>query len=102
MTIPAVPAIRVASTRDLDTLDLSLLRPHSVPLSAVHPMGTMRMGEDPRRSAVRSTGEHHHLRGLFVLDGSLFPTSIGVPPQIGIYALSSHLAPRVVERARSG
>jgi choline dehydrogenase-like flavoprotein len=102
VTIPAVPAIRIASTRDLDALDLSLLRPHSVPLSAVHPMGTMRMGEDPSRSAVRSTGEHHQLRGLFVLDGSLFPTSIGVPPQIGIYALSSHLAPRVVERARSG
>jgi choline dehydrogenase-like flavoprotein len=102
VTIPAVPAVRIASARDLDALDLSLLRPHSVPLSAVHPMGTMRMGEDPSRSAVRSTGEHHQLRGLFVLDGSLFPTSIGVPPQIGIYALSSHLAPRVVERARSG
>jgi choline dehydrogenase-like flavoprotein len=102
VTIPAIPPVHVTSERDLDTLDSTLLRPHSVPLTAVHPMGTMRMGEDPSSSVVRSTGEHHHLRGLFVLDGSLFPTSIGVPPQLGIYALALHLAPRVVDRARAG
>jgi choline dehydrogenase-like flavoprotein len=102
VTIPAIPPLRVASTAELDGLDLSVVRPHSVPLTAVHPMGTMRMGEDPRLSVVGSSGEHHQLRGLFVADGSLFPTSIGAPPQIGIYALSLHLAPRVVERARSG
>jgi choline dehydrogenase-like flavoprotein len=102
VTIPAVPPLRVTSARELDALDPSVLRPHSVPLTAVHPMGTMRMGEDVKRSVVRSTGEHHQLRGLFVLDGSLFPTSIGVPPQIGIYAFALHLAPRVVERARAG
>jgi choline dehydrogenase-like flavoprotein len=102
VTIPAVPPLRVGSARELDAIDLSVLRPHSVPLTAVHPMGTMRLGDDPRSSVVRSSGEHHQLRGLFVLDGSLFPTSIGVPPQLGIYALSLQLAPRVVERARAG
>jgi choline dehydrogenase-like flavoprotein len=102
VTIPAVPPLRVTSARELDAIDLAVLRPHSVPLTAVHPMGTMRMGEDPKASVVRSTGEHHQLRGLFVVDGSLFPTSIGVPPQLGIYAMSLHLAPRVVERARAG
>jgi choline dehydrogenase-like flavoprotein len=100
VTIPAIPPLRVTSTRELDALDTSNLRPHSVPLTAVHPMGTMRMGEDPRTSVVRSTGEHHQLRGLFVADGSLFPTSIGGPPQISIYAFALHLAPHVVERAR--
>jgi choline dehydrogenase-like flavoprotein len=63
-------------------------------------MGTMRMGEDPTISVVRSTGEHHQLRGLFVADGSLFPTSIGAPPQISIFAFALHLAPHVIERAR--
>jgi choline dehydrogenase-like flavoprotein len=100
VTIPAIPPLRVTSVRELDALDTSNLRPHSVPLTAVHPMGTMRMGEDPRTSVVRSTGEHHQLRGLFVADGSLFPTSIGGPPQISIYAFALHLAPHVVERAR--
>ena len=63
-------------------------------------MGTMRLGEDPKTSVVKSTGEHHSVRGLFVLDGSLFPTSIGVPPQISIYAFARHLARHAIERAR--
>jgi len=91
---------KVTSAKGLGAIDRSVLRPHSVPLTAVHPMGTMRMGEDPTTSVVRSTGEHHQLRGLFVADGSLFPTSIGVPPQISIYAFALHLARHVIERAR--
>jgi choline dehydrogenase-like flavoprotein len=100
VTIPAIPAIRITKAAELDGINTAALRPHSVPLTAVHPMGTMRMGEDPTVSVVRSTGEHHQLRGLFVADGSLFPTSIGAPPQISIYAFALHLAPHVIERAR--
>jgi choline dehydrogenase-like flavoprotein len=102
VTIPAVPPIYLSSAAELDALDLTVLRPHSVPLTAVHPMGTMPMGEDPKKSVVRSTGEHHQLRGLFVADGSLFPTSLGGPPQIGIYGFALHLSPRMVDRARAG
>jgi choline dehydrogenase-like flavoprotein len=58
------------------------------------------MGQDPRASVVDSTGEHHQLRGLFVADGSLFPTSLGGPPQISIYAFALHLAPHAIARAR--
>jgi choline dehydrogenase-like flavoprotein len=101
VTIPAIPPVRVTRASELDSIDTSVLRPHSVPLTAVHPMGSLRMGEDPRASVVRSTGEHHQVRGLFVSDGSLFPTSIGGPPQISIYAFALHLAPHVVERARA-
>jgi choline dehydrogenase-like flavoprotein len=100
VTIPAIPPVRLSSARELDALDTSFVRPHGVPMSAVHPMGTMRMGEDPRSSVVHSTGEHHQVRGLFVLDGSLFPTSLGGPPQISIYAFAHHLAPHAIARAR--
>jgi choline dehydrogenase-like flavoprotein len=100
VTIPAIPPKTVATEADLASLDMSFVRPHSVPITAVHPMGTMPMGEDPRASVVRSTGEHHQLRGLFVTDGSLFPTSLGGPPQISIYAFALHLAPHLVARAR--
>jgi choline dehydrogenase-like flavoprotein len=99
--IPAIPGRRIKSMAELDALDLSFVRPHSVPLTAVHPMGTMRMGEDPRGSVVSSQGEHHQLRGLFVADGSLFPTSLGGPPQISIYAFALHVSPHVVTRAKS-
>lgn len=100
VTIPAIPPIRLKNKADLDSLDLSQIRPHSVPLTAVHPMGGMRMGEDPKTSAVKSTGEHHHVRGLFACDGGLFPTSIGGPPQIGIYSTALRISKHVIERAR--
>jgi choline dehydrogenase-like flavoprotein len=99
VTIPAIPPVRLKSEKELDALDTSFVRPHGVPMSAVHPMGTMRMGKDPRSSVVASTGEHHQVKGLFVLDGSLFPTSLGGPPQISIYAFSHHLVRHAIERA---
>jgi choline dehydrogenase-like flavoprotein len=100
VVFPAVPPRRVTSAAELDALDLSFVRPHGVPLTSVHPVGTMRMGDDPHRSVVSSTGEHHQLRGLFVADGSLFPTSLGVPPQITIYAMALHLAKHIAQKAR--
>ena len=100
VTIPAIPPVTVRSVSELDTLDTSFVRPHSVPLSAVHPMGTMRMGDDPKRSVVTSRGEHHQAKGLFVADGSLFPTSIGGPPQISIYTFGLHVSRAVIEAAQ--
>jgi choline dehydrogenase-like flavoprotein len=100
VTIPAIPPRRVTTTAELDALDLAFVRPHAVPLTSVHPMGTMCMGDDPKTSVVSSMGEHHQLKGLFVADGSIFPTSLGVPPQMSIYAFALHLAPHIVARAR--
>ncbi len=39
-----------------------------------------------------------HLEGLWVADGSLFPTSIGVPPQLSIYALGLHVGRAIAAR----
>jgi choline dehydrogenase-like flavoprotein len=96
----SVPAVSITKSADVSRIDESVVGPNLLPLLSVHPMGTMRMGDEPKMSAVASSGEHHGLRGLFVLDGSLFPTSIGVPPQISIYAFAQHLAKHVIERAK--
>ena len=101
VTIPAIPPVTVKTAAELDGLSTAFVRPHGVPITAVHPMGTLRMGDDPRTSVVSSTGEHHSIRGLFVADGSLFPTSLGGPPQISIYSFALHLAPHVIERAKA-
>ena len=77
-----------------------LVGPHQMPLLSVHPMGTMRLGEDPRASVVKSTGEHHHVDRFVRARRLAFPTSIGVPPQISIYAFARHLAQYVIDRAR--
>jgi choline dehydrogenase-like flavoprotein len=81
----AVP--RVVRT-DAEARALADLRlgAHDPPLAAVHPMGGMRIGGDSRNSAVNADGQHHQVKGLWVADGSLFPSSTGVPPQWSIYA----------------
>jgi choline dehydrogenase-like flavoprotein len=102
VTIPGIPPVCLTSPKELDKLDTSFVKPHAIPMTAVHPMGTMRMGNDPKKSVVTATGEHHHTKGLFVADGSLFPTSLGGPPQIGIYSMAFHLAPHMVAAAKKG
>jgi choline dehydrogenase-like flavoprotein len=100
VVLATIPALRFTRPDEVDRITPELVLPHKIPLLAVHPMGTLRLGEDPKTSALKSTGEHHHVRGLFALDGSIFPTSIGVPPQISIYGFARHLAKHAVDRAR--
>ena len=57
-----------------------------------HQMGSAAMGRDPRRTVAGETGETHGVRGLFVADGSAFPTSSGVNPMITIMAIADHVA----------
>jgi choline dehydrogenase-like flavoprotein len=102
VTIPAVPPVRLRSAKELDGIDTSFVRPHAVPMTAVHPMGSLRMGGEKKQSVVGSRGEHHFVKGLFVSDGSLFPTSLGGPPQISVYAFALKLAGGIVERAKGG
>jgi choline dehydrogenase-like flavoprotein len=53
------------------------------------------MGSDPRRAVVDSYGEAHAVKGLFVVDASLFPTSIGIPPMLTIAAMADRIAGRL-------
>ncbi|HTS23338.1 MAG TPA: GMC family oxidoreductase [Casimicrobiaceae bacterium] len=68
------------------------LAPLVAPVFSAHVMGGCAIGADPRRSAVDPTGRYHHLDNLYVIDGSLFPTSIGANPQLSIYAFAAKLA----------
>jgi choline dehydrogenase-like flavoprotein len=53
-------------------------------------MGGCAMGKDPKTSVVDgSTLRHHELDNLFVVDGSVCPTSLTVNPQLSIYGLAS-------------
>jgi choline dehydrogenase-like flavoprotein len=54
---------------------------------ASHPMGTCRMGNDPKTSVVGPTGRTHDVEGLYIADASLMPTSLGVNPQMTVMAL---------------
>lgn len=58
---------------------------------SAHVMGGCAMGRDERTAVVASTGMHHQLANLSIFDGSIFPTSLGVNPQLTIYAITAKL-----------
>ncbi|HEX6132815.1 MAG TPA: GMC family oxidoreductase N-terminal domain-containing protein [Longimicrobiales bacterium] len=91
----------VRSERDVDALATRSYGPNRVALFSAHVNGTCRMGADARESGCTPEGERHGVPGLYVADGSLFPTSPGVNPQTTIMALSSLIADGIVDRHRS-
>ncbi len=97
---PFAPARTYSAREALHKLAPSDIEAHALPMTAVHPMSSLRAGRDPRASVVSSTGEHHQIRGLFVADGSVFPTSIGGPPQIPIYAAGLKISRHILEFIR--
>ena len=54
---------------------------------ASHLFGTARAGVDASDSVVGPNLEAHGMRGLFVMDASIFPTNLGVNPQHSIMAV---------------
>lgn len=61
-------------------------------LDGWHPIGTVRMSDDPRRGATDSSGRLHGLRDLYVADASVFPGSTGPNPQLTVMALALRIA----------
>ncbi len=64
-----------------------------------HPQGTLRMGTTPQTSMVDSFGAAHAVKGLYVADASLFPTSVAVPPQISVMAFADRTARHILQPA---
>jgi choline dehydrogenase-like flavoprotein len=66
-------------------------------LEAFHPMGTARMGADSRWAVVGTDGAVHGVDGLYVADGSLMPSSLGVNPMMTIIAMASRVARQMAD-----
>jgi choline dehydrogenase-like flavoprotein len=98
VSIRGFPHLRSAD--DLRLLDSVRVTRDMLELFTVHMMGTARMGSSPDDSVVGPDGELWNLPGCYVADASLFPTAIGVNPQITIMALATRVAWRL-ELARA-
>jgi choline dehydrogenase-like flavoprotein len=94
------PSLHVRSKSDIDVvIDAAPYEVGKVMVSTAHQMGGCAMGDDPARSVVRSEDlRHHRIENLHVIDGSVFPTSLGVNPQESIYGLSRLMATRLAAR----
>jgi choline dehydrogenase-like flavoprotein len=85
-------------------------RPHRGAVFSAHQMGTARMGADPATHATdpggrvrRGTGKPDDLvRGLYVADGSLFPTGLGVNPMLTVMLLARRVGRTVAAERSAG
>jgi choline dehydrogenase-like flavoprotein len=68
------------------------LRAGGVTMFSAHQMGTCRMGADPQTSVANPWGELHDTPGVWIGDGSAFPTPSGTNPMVSIMALARRTA----------
>jgi choline dehydrogenase-like flavoprotein len=74
--------------------------PNQMSIGVAHVMGGCPMGTHERTSVVDSRSlRHHGFDNLFVIDGSVYPTSLTVNPQISIYGLASWASDFVLQAA---
>jgi choline dehydrogenase-like flavoprotein len=68
-------------------------------LFSAHQMGTCRMGSDPTTSVAGPWGELHDTKGVWIGDGSAFPTSSGTNPMVSIMSLAHRTAEAIADEA---
>jgi choline dehydrogenase-like flavoprotein len=69
-------------------------------LFSAHQMGTCRMGNEPRTSVANPWGEVHGTPGVWIGDGSAFPTASGTNPMVTIMALAHRTAGAIAAASR--
>jgi choline dehydrogenase-like flavoprotein len=96
----------LAGAESQDTLEEALdvlakpLDPWALELMAFHPLGTARMSTSARGGVVDSNLQSWELPGLYVVDGGIFPTSLGVNPQLSIMAWAHRAAEHLAEQVQ--
>ena len=88
-------AARFKTRREAALCDRLQFLPGQTFLSSAHAQGTVKMGEDVRRSVVNSRGESHQVKNLIVCDSSVFPMSCGANPMISIMTLARYQGKRI-------
>ncbi len=92
------PRDEVAVKSFIDRLLSDCLTPSRHMLFSAHQMSTCRMASTAAEGVVRETGETWECRDLFVVDASVFPTSLGINPMLTIAAFAHLSSTHIVER----
>jgi choline dehydrogenase-like flavoprotein len=71
--------------------------PADVTIFTAHQLGSCRMGVDPSDSVADGRGELHDVAGVWIGDGSAFPTAPGVNPMVSIMALARRTAGEIAD-----
>ncbi|MCA9515529.1 MAG: GMC family oxidoreductase [Myxococcales bacterium] len=93
-----LPVIGLPPVRpgELAGLRLESLPGRAFECTSQHPLGTATMGVDPRTSVVDPDGRVRDVDGLWVADGAIVPTSLGVNPQLTVMAMALRVASKML------
>jgi len=76
--------------------DLPTLSAKKLECTSQHPLGTCRMGTNAGNSVVDHNHQAWDVQNLYVADGSVVPTSLGVNPQLTIMTMATRFARRLL------
>ena len=97
---PIAGFARIHHPDQLRGLRQARIRASQLDLSAYHPLGTARLGSDAASAVLSVDHEVFDTPGVYVVDGSAVPTSLGVNPQITIMALATRAAQKIAAALR--
>jgi choline dehydrogenase-like flavoprotein len=83
---------------DLAKFEKVSVKPSDFEMLAFHPLGTCGMGADPKSSVVDFSLSSHDVPGLYIMDGSVIPSSLGVNPQVTIMTLAMRASRILAEK----
>jgi len=70
--------------------------------TAVHEMGTVRMGRDPKTSVLNGFNQMHEIKNVFITDGSCMTSSATANPSLTYMALTARACDYAVTELKKG
>lgn len=93
------PPLVARKESDVQRLDAAPYERLRLTVFSAHVMGGSAMNDDAKKGVVRSEDlALHALDDVHVVDGSVFPTSLGVNPQLSIYGLAHLVSTRLAAK----
>ncbi len=84
--------LRIRSERDIAAIRDAPIGPNRLGVFSAHVMGGCAMGAMGSHSVVDNQHRQHDSDNLYVIDASVFPTSLTVNPQLTIFAMARRAA----------
>ena len=93
-----VLGMRGVTADELAKVPLESVPGRRIECASQHPLGSAQMGHGAQSSVVDADGRVWGVDELYIADGSILPTSLGVNPQLSIMAVATRAAWRMRER----
>ena len=98
--IPLIHNRELRTLEDVDRFERAPLRAGDIDCMGFHPLGTCRMAASAAQGVVDPDHQVFGAPGLYVCDGSVVPSALGVNPQLTIMALATRFAMRLLARGK--